>query len=70
MKQKSVEAMEELELHSGVLLEDSRLCRLCSEENQNGISLYEPNDNTEGLFTMVNTYLPLKVRMKIQQECT
>ncbi|KAH1013554.1 hypothetical protein HUJ04_002533 [Dendroctonus ponderosae] len=55
------EAMEELELDSGVLLEDSRLCRLCSEENQNGISLYEPNDNAEGLFTMVNTYLPLKV---------
>ncbi|XP_039278854.1 zinc finger protein 264 [Nilaparvata lugens] len=45
-----------------VLLYDSIYCRLCGEENTNGILLYE-NDTNSGvdICSMINNYLPIKV---------
>lgn len=43
------------------LLTNSDLCRLCGESTKNGIDLYSPEKNSEQLYLLVNTYLPITV---------
>ncbi|KAL1490611.1 hypothetical protein ABEB36_013273 [Hypothenemus hampei] len=42
-------------------LSNSKFCRLCAEENSNGIQLFNAEENCGELCTLVNTYLPLKI---------
>lgn len=44
-----------------VLLYDSTFCRLCAEENDNGILLFATEENEQDLCSTINRYLPLKV---------
>ncbi|GLV38931.1 crooked legs [Carabus blaptoides fortunei] len=45
-----------------VLLYDSTFCRLCAEENENGILLFATDENEPDLCSSINRYLPLKVQ--------
>lgn len=45
-----------------VRLYDSTICRLCAEDNGNGELLYRSESDHTDLSSMVNRYLPLKVR--------
>lgn len=45
-----------------VRLYDSTICRLCAEDNGNGELLYMADGDDPDLSSMVNRYLPLKVR--------
>nr|XP_023022034.1 zinc finger protein 271-like [Leptinotarsa decemlineata] len=40
---------------------DSNYCRLCAEENKNGMPLFSENENTNSLVLLVNKYLPVRV---------
>lgn len=44
-----------------VFLYNSTVCRLCGEENDSGTLLYSPEENTQNLSEIINTYLPIKV---------
>ncbi|XP_066156048.1 zinc finger protein 879-like isoform X1 [Euwallacea fornicatus] len=48
-------------MEMSVLLSSSHLCRLCGQENKNGINLYTSDESSVDLYTLVNIYLPLKV---------
>ncbi|CAK9807419.1 Zinc finger protein 585A [Anthophora plagiata] len=45
-----------------VRLYDSTICRLCAEDNGNGELLYMGDSDDPDLSSMVNRYLPLKIR--------
>ncbi|XP_043677255.1 zinc finger protein 347-like isoform X1 [Vespula pensylvanica] len=45
-----------------VRLYDSTICRLCAEDNGNGELLYRGEGDDPDLSSMVNRYLPLKIR--------
>ncbi|XP_076298916.1 uncharacterized protein LOC143217987 isoform X1 [Lasioglossum baleicum] len=45
-----------------VRLYDSTICRLCAEDNGNGELLYMGDNDDPDLSSMVNRYLPLKIR--------
>ncbi|OAD56631.1 hypothetical protein WN48_03092 [Eufriesea mexicana] len=45
-----------------VRLYDSTICRLCAEDNGNGELLYIEDSDDPDLSSMVNRYLPLKIR--------
>lgn len=45
-----------------VSLYDSAICRLCAENNGNGELLYTVDGDEVDLSSMVNRYLPIKVR--------
>ncbi|XP_068986699.1 zinc finger protein 568-like isoform X1 [Bombus flavifrons] len=45
-----------------VRLYDSTICRLCAEDNGNGELLYMADGDDPDLSSMVNRYLPLKIR--------
>ncbi|XP_015608375.1 zinc finger protein 287 isoform X2 [Cephus cinctus] len=45
-----------------VRLYDSAICRLCAEDNGNGELLYTASGDEPDLSSMVNRYLPLKIR--------
>ncbi|XP_015174342.1 PREDICTED: zinc finger and SCAN domain-containing protein 2-like isoform X2 [Polistes dominula] len=47
---------------AGVCLYDSTICRLCAEDNGNGELLYKDESDDSNLSSMVNRYLPLKIR--------
>ncbi|KAK2581207.1 hypothetical protein KPH14_008006 [Odynerus spinipes] len=47
---------------AGVRLYDSTICRLCAEDNGNGELLYRGEGDEPDLSSMVNRYLPLKIR--------
>jgi len=49
-------------METRVLLYDSLFCRLCAEENSSGLLLYPTEGNDTDLSTLVNKFLPLKVR--------
>ncbi|CAG9860302.1 unnamed protein product [Phyllotreta striolata] len=44
-----------------ILLRDSKFCRLCAEENHNGVDLFNENDNSAKLSELINKYLPIVV---------
>ncbi|XP_015108646.1 zinc finger protein 271 [Diachasma alloeum] len=53
------------QLHStmaDVSLYDSTICRLCAENNPSGELLFTSGDDEPDLSTMINRYLPLKIR--------
>lgn len=43
---------------------ESCYCRLCAEENNNGMYLFSSDDNSEDLSGLINKYLPVKVNSK------
>ncbi|XP_008553477.1 zinc finger protein 271 isoform X1 [Microplitis demolitor] len=45
-----------------ILLYDSTICRLCAENNTNGVNLFTDNSEYPDLSSLINRYLPLKVR--------
>ncbi|XP_011299469.1 zinc finger protein 271-like [Fopius arisanus] len=45
-----------------VTLYDSTICRLCAEDNASGELLFTSGENEPDLSSMVNRYLPLKIR--------
>lgn len=47
------------------LLYNSQICRLCCVENANGSPLYTGKE--DDVTSLINTYLPLKVRRKINK---
>ncbi|XP_066593570.1 uncharacterized protein [Prorops nasuta] len=47
---------------SEIRLYDSTICRLCAEDNGNGELLYSGESEDPDLGSMINRYLPLKVR--------
>ncbi|KAG7208297.1 hypothetical protein KM043_014539 [Ampulex compressa] len=47
---------------ANVRLYDSTICRLCAEDNDNGELLYSAEVEEPDLSSMVNRYLPLKIR--------
>lgn len=44
-----------------VLLYDSTLCRLCAQENSNGILIFNNDEIETDLCILINKYMPLKV---------
>lgn len=44
-----------------VLLYDSTICRLCAQENSNGIIIFNNPDTEADISKLINKYLPLKV---------
>lgn len=44
-----------------ILLYDSTICRLCAENNTNGVNLFTDNSEYPDLSSLINRYLPLKV---------
>lgn len=50
-------------MENQIFLGESTFCRLCAEENENGIYLFEDDENGLDLSAAVNKYLPIKVRM-------
>jgi hypothetical protein len=49
-------------LFSANALYNSDVCRLCGEKNSNGEFLYNGEDEENALGTLVNHYLPVKVK--------
>ena len=48
------------------LLTDSNVCRLCSVEFDNGIAIYDSVNFSFSLDSIINRYLPIKVRQRDQ----
>lgn len=42
-------------------LYDSKICRLCAEDNPNGVSIYDKISQDIDLEKIINKYLPFKV---------
>lgn len=44
-----------------ISLYESTICRLCAENNSNGVNLFTENEGDPALSTLINRFLPLKV---------
>ncbi|XP_044595978.1 zinc finger protein 567 [Cotesia glomerata] len=45
-----------------ISLYESTICRLCAENNSNGVNLFTDNEGDPALSTLINRFLPLKVQ--------
>lgn len=43
------------------ILSDSKICRLCSVDFDNGIAIFDAENSSSSLELIINRYLPLKV---------
>ena len=49
-------------------LNDSKICRLCSVDFDNGITIFDAENSSSSLELIINRYLPLKVSQKFFYE--
>lgn len=57
--------IQEFQIPSGIMnvyLHQSNICRLCAENNPNGVLLFDNSEPDSDLSSLINQYLPFKVR--------
>lgn len=57
--------IKRIQIPSGIMnvyLHQSNICRLCAENNPNGVLLFDNSEPDSDLSSLINQYLPFKVR--------